>query len=60
MKIFKPTFWEKRSIISYFLFPLSLIVLIINQIKKLIPQKKFGIKTICVGNIYIEDRNFLQ
>ena len=53
MKIFKPTFWEKRSIISYFLFPLSLIVLIINQIKKLLPQKKFGIKTICVGNIYI-------
>ena len=40
MKLFKPTFWEKKSIISFILFPLSLITLFINQIKKIIIKKK--------------------
>ena len=53
MKLFRPIFWEKKTIISYLLFPLSLITLLINQIKKLLPKKKFNIKTICIGNIYI-------
>ena len=53
MKLFKPTFWEKKSIISFILFPLSLITLFINQIKKLSSKKNFNIKTICIGNIYI-------
>ena len=56
MKFKKPNFWDlkKPSLISYFLLPITLIVLLNNFILKLKSNKnKQTIKTICVGNIYI-------
>jgi tetraacyldisaccharide 4'-kinase len=53
MKFVKPLFWKSKNIISIILYPLSLIVLIINELKELNLKKKFLIKTICVGNTYL-------
>ena len=56
MNLKKPKFWDykKPNIYSYILFPLSIFVQIIYFLKtKLNKQKKFDIKTVCVGNIYI-------
>ena len=57
MKIKKPKFWDynKPNIISYILWPLSLFLQFLSNIKLLIvSKKKFKeIKTICVGNIYV-------
>jgi tetraacyldisaccharide 4'-kinase len=53
MKFVKPLFWKSKNIISIILFPLSLIVLLINELKELNSKKKFLIKTICVGNTYL-------
>jgi len=53
MKFKKPLFWNSKNIISILLYPLSLIVLIINELKELKSKKKFLIKTICVGNTYL-------
>ena len=53
MKIKKPKFWNEKNILSYFLYPISFLTLIINQIKKFSNKKKFLLKTICVGNIYL-------
>ncbi len=57
MKFKKPKFWEKNhsKLFPYLLLPISLILKILrflnfNLLKK---EKKFDIKTICVGNIYI-------
>ena len=50
----KPKFWDqKKSYISLFLFPLTLITISINYLKKKIPKRKLNIKSICVGNIYL-------
>ena len=53
MNFVKPLFWKSKNIISILLYPLSLIVLIINELKELKSKKKFLIKTICVGNTYV-------
>ena len=55
MKIKKPKFWDysKPNIYAYILYPLSLIIKIINFFKTMKVSKKFKIKTICVGNIYL-------
>ena len=53
MKFVKPLFWNSKNIISIILYPLSLITLIINELKELNSKKKFLIKTICVGNTYL-------
>ena len=57
MKIKKPKFWDynKPNIISYILWPLSLFLQFLSNLKLLIvSKKKFKeIKTICVGNIYV-------
>ena len=55
MKIKKPKFWDYRkpNIYAYILYPLSLIIKIINFFKTMKVSKKFTIKTICVGNIYL-------
>ena len=56
MNLKKPKFWDykKPNIYSYILFPLSIFVQIIHFLKtKLNKQKKFKIRTVCVGNIYI-------
>ena len=55
MKIFKPKFWNKKnSLISFFLLPFSLffqlLIILKNNITK---KKKFSLRVICVGNIYL-------
>ena len=53
MKLIKPRFWLKRNLISYFLYPLSIVTYSINFYKKFSFKKKFFIKTICVGNLSV-------
>ena len=53
MKIKKPLFWDNYNLVSLSLIPLSFIVIFFNFIKTLSFKKKFKIKTICVGNIYL-------
>jgi len=53
MKILRPAFWKTKNIISFILYPISLILLLVLSLKKNLKQKKFQIKTICVGNIFI-------
>ena len=53
MKFIKPKFWETKNFFSLILYPLSVITSLINNTKKFHIKKKFQIKTICIGNIYI-------
>ena len=53
MKIIKPKFWVKKNFISYLLYPLSILTRISNLYRKLSFKKKFSIKTICIGNLYV-------
>ena len=53
MKISKPIFWSKKNFLSYALYPLTLITYSINLIKKFAHKKKFLLKSICIGNIYV-------
>ena len=54
MKISKPIFWKTKNLISFLLFPFSLMVILIIYLKsKFIKSIKFKIPVICVGNIYI-------
>ena len=55
MKLKKPKFWDnkKPNLYAYFLYPIAIFI---NLAMKLFPKpnkKKFKIKTICVGNIYL-------
>ena len=53
MKFNKPLFWNEINLISIILFPLSIITLLINIVKKFSYKRNFKIKSICVGNLYI-------
>ena len=53
MKIKKPYFFDDINFFSLILYPVSLITFLINNLKKLYSKRKFKIKIICVGNIYI-------
>ena len=53
MKLVKPIFWCKKNFLSYILYPLTLITYSINLIKKFSHKKKFLLKSICIGNIYV-------
>ena len=54
MKIFKPNFWNNKTLITNFLIPLSKIYEGIIYIReKLFIPKEFKIPIICVGNIYV-------
>ncbi len=57
MKFKKPKFWEKNrsKFFPYLLLPISYILKILRFLSFCLPkkEKKFNIKTICVGNIYI-------
>jgi len=53
MNLKKPEFWRKKNLISFFLLPLSIFTYLINFFKKFSYKKKFKIKTICIGNIYV-------
>ena len=47
----KPNFWHNKNFISFLLYPLSIVTVIINFLKKLNVKNYFKIKTICVGNL---------
>jgi tetraacyldisaccharide 4'-kinase len=53
MRLLQPKFWETKNFFSLILYPLSVITSLINNTKKFHIKKKFQIKTICIGNIYI-------
>ena len=54
MKIYKPKFWSTFNLTAVLLLPISLVVSIINILrKKLINPQSFNIPIICVGNIYV-------
>ena len=53
MRLMKPKFWETKNFISFILYPLSIITYLTNITKKLYIKKKFKIKTICIGNIFV-------
>ena len=53
MKFIKPKFWETKNFIALILYPLSIITHLVNITKTFSTKKKFKIKTICIGNIYI-------
>lgn len=53
MNLKKPDFWNKKNLLAYIFLPLTLITYTINFFKKFSHKKKFSIKTICVGNIFI-------
>ena len=55
MNLKKPKFWDykKPNIIAYILYPIALLVQFLKKLSQKTTKKKFKIKTICVGNIYI-------
>ena len=53
MNLKKPDFWDKKNPLSFILLPLNIITHLINFFKKLSKKKKFIIKTICIGNVFI-------
>ena len=53
MNIKKPVFWNDKNLISILLIPFSIITITVNFFKNSVLKKKYSIKTICVGNIYI-------
>ena len=56
MNLKKPSFWDlkKPNLLSYFLLPLTLPIILRNFFFTTLKKKKFTeIKTICVGNIYL-------
>ena len=55
MNLKKPKFWNFKNpnFFSYLLYPISLIIILINSLKNRSNKKKFKIKTVCIGNIYL-------
>ena len=55
MNLKKPKFWDykKPNIYSYLFLPITYLIRLLNLYKKIYQPKKFKIKTICVGNIYV-------
>ena len=55
MNLKKPKFWDykKPNIYSYLLIPIAKFLQLISNLKKKSNPKKFKIKTLCIGNIYL-------
>ncbi len=56
MKFFKPKFWDRNKIsfFSILLFPITLLIKLLNLVKKITTRtRKFSIPIICVGNVYL-------
>ena len=55
MNLKKPNFWdlENPNIFAYLLYPLSLLIKFLGIFFRISKPKTFGIKTICVGNMYV-------
>ncbi len=53
MKVIKPLYLNNKNFISYLLTPFTIFTILINFSKNFLFKKKYRIKTICVGNIYV-------
>ena len=55
MNLKKPKFWDYKrpNVYSYLLIPIAKFLQLISYLKKKSNPKKFKIKTICIGNIYL-------
>ncbi len=53
MKFIKPLYLNEKNLISYLLIPFTIFTILINFSKNFLLKKKYKIKTICVGNIYV-------
>ena len=55
MNLKKPKFWayKKPNFVAYLLYPISLLVKSIDFLRIKSDRKKFKIKTVCIGNIYL-------
>ncbi len=55
MNLKKPKFWDLKepSTYAYLLLPISLLIRLLTNLKKIKLKKKTKIKTICIGNIYL-------
>ena len=55
MNLKKPKFWKLKNpnFFAYLLYPISFIIILINSLKSKSHRKKFKIKTVCIGNIYL-------
>ena len=53
MKLVQPSYWKDINLISLILYPISLITNLINFFKIFQKKRKYNIKTICIGNIYL-------
>ena len=55
MNLKKPKFWDynKPNIFAYFLYPIAFLIKLHSFLNLKKNKKKVGIKTICIGNIYV-------
>tara|TARA_B100001057_G_C22816172_1_gene937521 strand:- start:1061 stop:1987 length:927 start_codon:yes stop_codon:yes gene_type:complete len=55
MNLKKPKFWDynKPNLTAYLLFPIALIISVLKSLVNKSNKKKYKIKTICIGNIYL-------
>jgi len=53
MNLKKPEFWLNKNFTSLILLPLTIITYLVNFFKRFSYKKKFKIKSICIGNIYL-------
>ena len=55
MNLKKPKFWDynKPNLTAYLLYPIALIISVLKSLVNKSSNKKYKIKTICIGNIYL-------
>ena len=55
MKFIKPSFWDKKkwTLLAICFYPLTLFTKTYNFLRSFNSKKKYDIKTICIGNIYL-------
>ena len=53
MKVIKPSYLNDKNLVSFLLIPFTIFTDLINFSKNFLIRRKYKIKTICVGNIYI-------
>ncbi len=55
MNLKKPKFWDynKPNLTAYLLFPIALLISVLKSLINKSNKKKYKIKTICIGNIYL-------
>tara|TARA_B100000989_G_scaffold275705_1_gene235451 strand:+ start:837 stop:1763 length:927 start_codon:yes stop_codon:yes gene_type:complete len=55
MNLKKPKFWsaKKPNYIAYLLYPISILITLLSSFRTKSNKRKFKIKTICVGNIFL-------